>query len=186
MSKYAILIILFISFCMPVYGGEKEKADSKEDIIIPPYYRGKKMKFWMEALQQRSDYNIRKLAVQVLRKSADVVLPELIKNLKSKDENVRQGAAAGLGVFGDKAAIPALIKALKDHHASKNIPVIINTSLDITQKEIKELNGKIHSLVEKGISSKAELLTEIRKIEKMQVNEERRIDNGGYSNSIGY
>ena len=79
-----------------------------------------------------------------------------------------------------------VVKALKDHHATKNIPVIINTSLDITPKEIKELNGKIHSLVEKGISSKAELLTEIRKIEKMQVNEERRIDNGGYSNSIGY
>ena len=63
-----------------------------------------------------------------------------------------------------------VVKALKDHHASKNIPVIINTSLDITQKEIKKLNGKIHSLVEKGISSKAELLTEIRKIERMQVN----------------
>jgi len=77
-----------------------------------------------------------------------------------------------------------VIKALKDHHASKNIPVIINTSLDITQKEIKELNGKIHSLVEKGISSKAELLTEIRQIEKMQVNTERRIEHGS-SNNIG-
>ncbi len=77
-----------------------------------------------------------------------------------------------------------VIKALKDHDASKNIPVIINTSLDITREEVKDLNGKIHSLVEKGISSKAELLTEIRKIEKMQVNTERIIDHG-YSNNIG-
>jgi len=77
-----------------------------------------------------------------------------------------------------------VIKTLKNHPVSKNIPVIINTSLDITREEIKELNGKIHSLVEKGISSKAELLTEIRKIEKMQVNTERRIDHGS-SNNIG-
>ena len=64
-----------------------------------------------------------------------------------------------------------VIKELKNHQASKNIPVIINTSLEITQNEIKELNGKIHSLVEKGASSKAEILTEIRKIERMQVNQ---------------
>ena len=77
-----------------------------------------------------------------------------------------------------------VIKMLKDHPASKNIPVILNTSLDITREEIKELNGKIHSLVEKGASSKADLLAEIRKIEKMQVNTERRIDHE-YSNNTG-
>jgi signal transduction histidine kinase/CheY-like chemotaxis protein len=77
-----------------------------------------------------------------------------------------------------------VIKALKDHPASKKIPVIINTSLDITREEIKELNGKIHSLVEKGISSKTTLLAEIRKIEKKQVNTERRIDHG-HSENIG-
>ena len=39
---------------------------------------------------------------------------QLIKELKHKDDNVRQNAAETLGIMGDEKAIDSLILALKD------------------------------------------------------------------------
>ena len=60
------------------------------------------------------------VAVRLLpRRKGDAakVIPALIEALKDKDEGVRQGAAIGLGSFGDQAkdAIPALQALQRDH-----------------------------------------------------------------------
>jgi len=55
-----------------------------------------------------------------------------------------------------------VIEYLKTGVGVKKIPLIILTHKDITEKEIDELNGRIHGILNKGVLTKEDLLKEIK------------------------
>ncbi len=57
-----------------------------------------------------------------------------------------------------------VIEYLKSEENLKDIPVIIITHKDLSEKEIDELNGRIQGILNKGILTKEDLLNEIKDI----------------------
>ena len=55
-----------------------------------------------------------------------------------------------------------VIEYLKTAEAVKDIPLILLTHKDLTEKEIDELNGMIQGILNKGVLTKADLLKEIK------------------------
>jgi len=55
-----------------------------------------------------------------------------------------------------------VIEYMKKNHDLKDIPVIIVTQKDLTEKEIDELNGRIQGILNKGILSKDDLMVELK------------------------
>jgi signal transduction histidine kinase/CheY-like chemotaxis protein len=55
-----------------------------------------------------------------------------------------------------------VIEHLKTAEAVKDIPLILLTHKDLTEKEIDELNGMIQGILNKGVLTKADLLKEIK------------------------
>lgn len=55
-----------------------------------------------------------------------------------------------------------VIEYMKKHEEIKDIPVIIVTQKDLTEKEIDELNGRIQGILNKGILSKEDLMVELK------------------------
>ncbi|NWF51713.1 MAG: response regulator [Nitrospirae bacterium] len=55
-----------------------------------------------------------------------------------------------------------VIEFLKTAEEIKDIPLILLTHKDLTEKEIDELNGKIQGILNKGVLTKEDLLEEIR------------------------
>ena len=60
-----------------------------------------------------------------------------------------------------------VVENLRKHQKAKNIPIVICSSKDITEKDKKVLNGNIMAIVQKGSHTKEELLREIQNIEKL-------------------
>jgi HEAT repeat protein len=78
--------------------------------------------YWLEQLHS-PNAALRLKAVRILpERKADAaqVIPALIEALQDEDEDVRRGAAFGLGAFGEEAtaAVPALQACLRDPHAT--------------------------------------------------------------------
>ncbi|MEW6570431.1 MAG: response regulator [Nitrospirota bacterium] len=65
-----------------------------------------------------------------------------------------------------------VIEYLKTKETLKGIPVIILTRKDLTDEEIEDLNGRIEGILNKGILTKEDLLSEIKdtinKVDKMR------------------
>ncbi len=55
-----------------------------------------------------------------------------------------------------------VIEYLKTQESAKDIPLIVLTHKDLTEKELDELNGKIQGIVNKGVLTKDDLLKEIK------------------------
>lgn len=55
-----------------------------------------------------------------------------------------------------------VVEHLKTSKAFKDIPLILVTQKDLTEKEIDDLNGRIQVILNKGILSKEDLLSELR------------------------
>jgi CheY-like chemotaxis protein len=61
-----------------------------------------------------------------------------------------------------------VIEYLRTDKGVKDIPLIVLTQRDLTEKEIDDLNGKIHGILNKVILTKEDLLKEIKEtISKM-------------------
>ncbi|MDR4505037.1 MAG: response regulator [Candidatus Scalindua sp.] len=60
-----------------------------------------------------------------------------------------------------------VVENLRKHQKTKNIPIVICSSKDITEEDKKVLNGNIMAIVQKGSHTKEELLREIQNIEKL-------------------
>lgn len=75
-----------------------------------------------------------------------------------------------------------VVQILKKDKRTKNIPIIICTSKDLTKEDMQLLNSNIVSIMQKGKCSKEELLEELKKIEKREriQNPEYRIQNTKY------
>jgi len=58
-----------------------------------------------------------------------------------------------------------VVEELQKHPRSKDVPLIISTAMDLSQKDILRLRGKVESIAQKGKFSKEDLLRYIRRIE---------------------
>ena len=65
-----------------------------------------------------------------------------------------------------------VLEYLKTGESARNIPLIVLTHKDLTEKEINELNGRIQGILNKGILKKEDLLKELKntisKVSKLQ------------------
>jgi signal transduction histidine kinase/CheY-like chemotaxis protein len=65
-----------------------------------------------------------------------------------------------------------VIEYLKTEEGVKDIPLIIITHKDLTEKEVNELNGRIHGILNKGVLAKEDLSKELKdtisKVSKVQ------------------
>jgi len=55
-----------------------------------------------------------------------------------------------------------VVEYLKSVENLKNIPLVIVTNKDLTEKEIEDLNGRIQGILNKGILTKEDLLHELK------------------------
>ncbi|MEW6053291.1 MAG: response regulator [Nitrospirota bacterium] len=55
-----------------------------------------------------------------------------------------------------------VIEHIKTHKAVKDIPLIVLTQKDLTEKEIDDLNGRIHGILNEVVLTKEDLLQEIK------------------------
>jgi response regulator RpfG family c-di-GMP phosphodiesterase len=55
-----------------------------------------------------------------------------------------------------------VIEYLKSEKKARDIPLIVLTEKDLTEREIDDLNGRIHGILNKVILTKEDLLKEIR------------------------
>jgi CheY-like chemotaxis protein len=55
-----------------------------------------------------------------------------------------------------------VIEYLKSEKGAGDIPLIVLTEKDLTEKEIDDLNGRIHGILNKVILTKEDLLKEIK------------------------
>lgn len=61
-----------------------------------------------------------------------------------------------------------VIEHIKTHKGVKDVPLIVLTQKDLTEKEIDDLNGRIHGILNKVVLTKEDLLQEIKEaIEKI-------------------
>jgi CheY-like chemotaxis protein len=65
-----------------------------------------------------------------------------------------------------------VIETLRIHPTAKEIPIIVCSAKDITQEDKNALNGKILAIIQKGSHTKEDLLTAIKKIEKLRTKKE--------------
>ena len=59
-----------------------------------------------------------------------------------------------------------VVKSLREHPETRNIPIIICTVKELTAEDRETLNSKVKSIVQKGEDAKARLLEAVRKIEQ--------------------
>ncbi|MBI5779400.1 MAG: HEAT repeat domain-containing protein [Planctomycetes bacterium] len=88
-------------------------------------------------------------AEAIIKINNKAYVPELMNMLNDKDANVRRTCASTLGYLGDKRAIPALIKLLKDEEDVKAAAVISLVKLEAKEAmpEIDNLlNGELYRL----------------------------------------
>jgi HEAT repeat protein len=72
------------------------------------------IKKWVGHLHS-ADREMSRLAAEKLGKTGDAsVVPDLIKALTNRPNEIRAAAARSLGVLGDSTAVPALVELLKD------------------------------------------------------------------------
>jgi diguanylate cyclase (GGDEF)-like protein len=69
-----------------------------------------------------------------------------------------------------------VVKALKQHELARHIPIIILTCKEITQEDRKKLNSQIEKIMQKAGFNKEELLFEIHKLEKLDPEKAKLID----------
>ena len=69
-----------------------------------------------------------------------------------------------------------VVKELKNHPDAKNIPIIVLTSKDLTQKDKRRLHGKIEMIMQKASFEREDLLNEIFKLEKLDPDKGLLID----------
>lgn len=97
-------------------------------------------------------------AVDKIIKIGKPAVPVLIEMLKSKDDNVRLGAAILLGGVGDKEAIPALVEAIGDPNSSVALIAIADISklgdrqaVPLLSKKLEETSGQVQNAVAEAI-----------------------------------
>ena len=56
----------------------------------------------------------------------------------------------------------AFIEALRQRDAWRAIPIIVVTAMDLTPEDRQRLNGYVERILQKGASSRAEFLREVR------------------------
>lgn len=69
-----------------------------------------------------------------------------------------------------------VVKALKEHEIARHIPIIILTCKEITEEDRKKLNSQIEKIMQKAGFNKEELLFEIHKLEKLDPEKAKLID----------
>ncbi len=109
-----------------------EKIDSKAKAAVPAL---------IEALKDE-DYEVRWRATQALGqigRDAKAAVPALIEILKDKNVMVRQGAAQALGEIdfkANRAAVPALIEALKKEDNDR-VRMAVNVALEKIKRPVE-------------------------------------------------
>lgn len=94
-------------------------------MIAMPTYSDKYIEKWIGYLNS-IDRDMNRLAPEKLGRTKNpVVVPELIKSLQNRPDDIRIGAARALGEIGDPAAVRHLIPLLKDEN-----PLVASTAAD--------------------------------------------------------
>jgi CheY-like chemotaxis protein len=64
-----------------------------------------------------------------------------------------------------------VINALKNNPDTIDIPIIVCTAKDLDSNDIKELRGNVSNVMHKGMFTEEELLSCIKQIQKVEMNE---------------